>query len=206
MEVEVVAFDVDGTLTVRDCVFPFLLRAGGPGRMMRAVLGHPFSLASLVLRRDRNGLKAHFVRACLAGLDAEQVARAGAGFASNVAAGWMRADTAAELRRHQDEGRVVVLVSASLSPYLEPLGEILEVDAVLCTELEERDGVLTGELAGPNCRGSAKVDALLRWAAGAGISHEGWLTAAYGDSSGDTEMLALAARGVDVSRTELETL
>jgi len=203
MEVEVVAFDVDGTLTVRDCVFPFLLRAGGPGRMARAVLGHPLLLASLVLRRERNALKAHFVRACLAGLDAEQVSRTGAEFALTVASGWMRADIAAVLRRHQDEGRVVVLVSASLSPYLEPLGEILEVDAVLCTELEELDGTLTGELAGPNCRGEAKVEALRRWAGDAGITHDGWLVAAYGDSSGDTEMLALAALGVNVSRTEL---
>jgi phosphatidylglycerophosphatase C len=203
MEVEVVAFDVDGTLTVRDCVFPFLLKAGGAGRMARAVLGHPVRLASLVLRRDRDGLKAHFVRTCLGGLDANHVAAEGAEFASVVASGWMRADTAAALRRHQDEGRVVVLVSASLSPYLEPLGEILEVDAVLCTSLEERDGVLTGELAGSNCRGDAKVEALRRWAGEAGISHDGWLVAAYGDSSGDTEMLALARRGVEVSRTDV---
>ncbi len=203
MEVEVVAFDVDGTLTVRDCVFPFLLRAGGAGRMARAVLGHPVRLASLVLRRDRDGLKAHFVRECLAGLDAAVVSGLGAEFASFVASGWIRSDTAAELRRHQDDGRVVVLVSASLSPYLEPLGEILEVDAVLCTGLEERDGLLTGELDGPNCRGDEKVVALLRWAGEAGISHDGWLTVAYGDSSGDNEMLAFARRGVNVSRSEV---
>ena len=205
MNVEVAAFDVDGTLTVRDCVFPFLLKVGGPARMARALFGRPVRLVRMLAGRDRDAAKAHFVRTCLAGLDAETVAEAGREFAGKVASGWMRADVAEVLRRHQDAGRVVVLVSASLAPYLEPLGDILEVDAVLCTQLEERDGVLTGEIDGANCRGAAKVARLEEWARGAGIVHAGWLSHAYGDSSGDREMLALAADGVDVSRDEAVT-
>ena len=47
---------------------------------------------------------------------------------------WLRADTVSRLRWHQRMGHRIVLVSASLSPYLRPLGRRLGVDAVLCAE------------------------------------------------------------------------
>ncbi len=48
------------------------------------------------------------------------------------------------------------------------------------------DGAITGALDGPNCRGPEKV-ARLRGAFGEDVR----LEAAYGDSDGDTDMLAL---------------
>ena len=171
--------------------------------MVRTVTRKPLATLRMLATRDRDGLKAHVVREFLAGVPVEDVEAQGNAFAARVAAGWMRGDTARRLRSHQDAGHVVVLVSASLAPYLEPLGDILEVDAVLCTRLESRDGVLTGELDGPNCRGQEKVVRLARWAAEAGISGDGWLAHAYGDSAGDREMLAMAADGHDVSGMDL---
>ena len=199
----VAAFDVDGTLTVRDCVFPFLLRCGGVRGAARACFSSPLSALRMAARKDRDGLKSHFVRAFLGGMNAEAVEEAGERFAARIASGWMRADVAGKLRWHQDQGHVTVLVSASLAPYLEPLGDLLEVDAVLCTKLESVDGTLTGELDGPNCRAAEKAARLSAWAAGAGIQGDDWLAYAYGDSSGDTAMLGMAAEGTDVSRVEL---
>ena len=98
---------------------------------------------------------------------------------------------------------MVVLVSASLAPYLVPLGELLEVDAVLCTELESENGFLTGALLGSNCRGQEKLNRLHSWAVESGIVGEDWLQYAYGDSSGDTEMLAAARQGVNVHKMEV---
>jgi len=50
-------FDVDGTLTTRDCVLPFLRRAAG-ARLATALLRHPLALATGLARRDRDRLKA----------------------------------------------------------------------------------------------------------------------------------------------------
>jgi len=182
-------FDVDGTLTTGDCVFPFLRRAAG-ARLATAVLRHPLALAGGLVRRDRDGLKA-LACASLAGVPTEQVERLGVEFASEVAASRLRADTIARLRRHQALGHTVVLASASLDPYLLPLGGLLGVDAVVCTTLERgADGILTGRLAGANCRGPEKARRVRALVAEQGLDGaELW---AYGDSGGDEALLALA--------------
>ncbi|MGA1361604.1 MAG: HAD-IB family hydrolase [Ilumatobacteraceae bacterium] len=203
MHPDVVAFDVDGTLTVRDCVFPWLAGVAGPVRTARTLAGMTplLSVRDAATRRDR--AKRSIVRGCVAGLAEDGLRDRGEHFAGRVAARWMREDVVRRLRAHQDAGDVVVLVSASLDAYLEPLGDILEVDAVLCTRLEYADGVATGEIVGGNCRGSEKVRRIAEWAGSAGFGGEGWLAAAYGDSSGDDEMLAMAREAVRVGARDL---
>jgi phosphatidylglycerophosphatase C len=185
----VAVFDVDGTLTTGDCVFPFLRRAAGV-RLATAVLRHPLALAGGLLRRDRDGLKA-LACAALAGLPTEEVEHLGAEYASEVVASRLRADTTSRLRGHQALGHTVVLASASLDPYLLPVGELLEVDEVLCTRLERgADGLLTGRLDGANCRGPEKARRVRALLAERGLDGaELW---AYGDSGGDDPLLALA--------------
>lgn len=203
MDVTIAAFDVDHTLTVRDCVFPFMVKVAGWPRMLVGTLVRLPRILPLVLKRDRNGLKALFVEIAFAGRSVDVVEQLGVRFADKVVRGWMRSDVAARLRWHQDQGHVVLLVSASLAPYLEPLGDMLEVDAVLCTELESSGGAYTGKISGVNCRAHEKVQRISRWAAEAGIGGDIHLAYAYGDSAGDAQMLALADSGVNVSETEM---
>jgi len=185
----VAAFDVDGTLTTRDCVTPFLRRAAGR-RLWTTLLRHPLALPGALARRDRDRLKEI---ACLSlrGLESARIDELGAGFAGEIEAHLLRADTVPRLRRHQELGHTVILASASLDPYLVPLGTSLGVDGVVCTMLERgADGRLTGRLAGANCRGPEKARRVREWLDQAGLADaELW---AYGDSAGDDELLALA--------------
>lgn len=127
----------------------------------------------------------------LRGLVATAIDEAGARHAARIFSGWLRPDTVKRLEWHREQGHRVVLVSASLTPYLVPLGTRLGVDAVLCTQLEVgADGRLTGRLDGPNCRGAEKVTRLETWLTESGLGGaELW---AYGDSAGDRELLARA--------------
>jgi phosphatidylglycerophosphatase C len=109
------------------------------------------------------------------------------------------------MRWHQEQGHVVILVSASLGAYLHPLGDLLEVDAVLCTEMEVIDGVLTGRLVGKNCRGEEKVSRVQKWREEAGIDVQD-LVYAYGDSSGDKQLLDLFSQPTWVNDTDLVVL
>jgi len=203
MNVTVAAFDVDDTLTVRDCVVPFMRSVAGTGRLMKVMLSNVGETIQNVRRRDRDALKAKFVSGVFSGRNAREIESLGIQFASKVADGWLRSDVAARMRWHQEQGHVVILVSASLGSYLHPLGDLLEVDAVLCTELEEVDGILTGKLEGKNCRGEEKASRIQKWCEGAGIDVED-LVYAYGDSSGDVQMLELFALGTWVNKVDLE--
>jgi phosphatidylglycerophosphatase C len=203
MDVTVAAFDVDNTLTVRDCVMPFMRRVAGVNVLLRTVASQPLTVFSLLKNKDRNALKALFVSEVFAGRSESEVNEQGVLFAARVANGWMREDVVKRLRWHQSQGHVVVLVSASLSPYLEPLGDLLEVDAVLCTELESDGNVFTGNIRGANCRGAEKVRRLQSWCDSSGIPVSS-VRYAYGDSSGDTEMLASVENPNYVKKIELE--
>jgi phosphatidylglycerophosphatase C len=197
----VAAFDVDGTLTTGDCVTPFLRRAAGR-RLWTTLLAHPLALAASAVRRDRDRLK-ELACSALRGIESSEIDALGAAFAREVAAERLRADTVARLRRHRELGHTVLLASASLDPYLVPLGELLHVDGVVCTVLERgADGRLTGRLVGPNCRAEEKARRVREWLDGAGLAAaELW---AYGDSDGDAELLALADRPSRVDGIDLD--
>jgi phosphatidylglycerophosphatase C len=196
----VAAFDVDGTLTTRDCVTPFLRRAAGR-RLVSAILGHPLEALAAAARRDRDRLK-ELACAALRGVEAPVVDELGRSFAREVMTRWLRDDTTARLRRHRELGHRVILASASLDAYLGPLGEMLEVDGVVCTRLERGpDDRLTGRLVGANCRGVEKARRVREWLEAGGLA--GAVLWAYGDSSGDRPLLEAADHAVWVGAERL---
>ena len=205
MNVTVAAFDVDNTLTVRDCVVPFMKSVGGVSRLSKVLFSDLGTTFQSIRRRDRDSLKMKFVEGIFEGKDSREVESLGIQFASKVADKWLRSDVATRMRWHQEQGHVVILVSASLGAYLHPLGDLLEVDAVLCTELEEKDGLLTGKLVGQNCRGREKASRVQKWCQDSGIATED-LVYAYGDSSGDTELLELFSEPTWVNDIDLVVL
>jgi len=203
MSITIAAFDVDNTLTVRDCVVPFMRSVAGTGRLARVAMSDIRGTLRFVFRRDRDALKQKFVKGIFAGRTAAEIENLGVQFASKVADGWLREDVSRRLRWHQVQGHVVILVSASLGVYLHPLGDLLEVDAVLCTELEVVNGVFTGQLLGPNCRGAEKVSRIRHWCEESGFAVDD-LVFAYGDSAGDTQMLEAFTNPTWVSKVDIE--
>ena len=188
--VDVAAFDVDGTLTIRDCVGPFLLGVGGWTGVTRAMLRKPGTALGAGVRRDRDRMKELLVGGVLRGRKVAQVEALGETFAEHVEADWLRADTMERLRWHQRAGHRIVLVSASLGPYLRPLGRRLGVDDVLCAEPLQVGDEFADGLDGANCRAQEKVRRLDAW-----LADRRWEDAtvwAYGDSAGDRELLARA--------------
>lgn len=186
----VAAFDVDGTLTVRDCVRPFLLRVGGWSGVASALARKPLASASAAAHRDRDRFKELLVGGVLRGRKVQQVEALGERFAEEVANEWLRADTVERLRWHQRAGHRIVLVSASLSPYLRPLGRRLGVDDVLCAEPLRAGDEFGDGLDGANCRRAEKVRRLDAWLQARRLEDASvW---AYGDSLGDRELLERA--------------
>ena len=83
----------------------------------------------------------------------------------------------------------MVIVSASLDVYLDPWCEAIGVERI-CTELDVRNGRLTGRYRQGDCSGQAKVRRIREQYDLSQYS----VIYAYGDTSEDREMLELAHR------------
>lgn len=196
----VAVFDFDKTLSTRDNVIPFLRAAVGRTRLMGALLAISPRLVAAALDDDRrDAAKIALVRRTLAGYDAGRLEAASERFADDVFAHRLRPDVVQRVAWHRDQGHELVIVSASFADYLVPVAIRLGgFAAVLATELAVGDdGRLTGDLAGPNVRGPEKVRRLDEWLARDGRPAFVW---AYGDSTGDRDLLARADQGITVGR------
>ncbi|HEY4400857.1 MAG TPA: HAD-IB family hydrolase [Acidimicrobiia bacterium] len=191
----IAAFDFDKTISTRDNVVPFLRAVVGRARLTRALLAISPRLVRAALDDERrDAAKVALVRHTLTGHDAARVSAVAAEFAEEVVARHLRPDVVERVTWHRNQGHELVIVSASFKSYLDPIAAWLGVAAVLATELAVGDdGRLTGELVRPNVRGAEKVRRLDEWL-GAGPAFV-W---AYGDSSGDRDLLARADQGVMV--------
>lgn len=199
--VVVAAFDVDKTLTTRDCVVPFLRRVGGRGWYASLAVRIP-QLLIATIRRRRDRLKEIATAAAVRGRDAGRVDAEAARFAERVVESWMRSDTWARLRWHAAQGHRVVLVSASYRNYLAPLADRLGAESVLSTEIEVGpDGRCTGRLVGSNCRGEEKSRRLRAWLTERRLDDA--VIWAYGDSAGDDHLLAMAHVSTRVGRAPI---
>lgn len=191
----IAAFDFDKTISTRDNVVPFVRAVVGRARLTRALLAISPRLVRAALDDERrDAAKVALVRQALTGYDAGRVTAVAAEFADEVVARHLRTDVVERVAWHRNQGHELVIVSASFTSYLDPIAARLGFATVLATELAVGDdGRLTGELVRPNVRGAEKVRRLDEW-----IGAVPAFVWAYGDSSGDRDLLARADQGVMV--------
>lgn len=184
----VVAFDFDGTLTIRDSFKAFLRWRAGPARYALGLARLAPAGAAYLLHRDRGRIKAAAVAEFLKSVGKAELAAEAHAFAEAVAPRFLRPDALAVWRRWRAEGALLVIVTASPIEIVGPFAERLGADRLIGTELAcDAGDRLTGGFATPNCRGPEKV-VRLQAVFGPGVR----LRAAYGDTGGDREMLAIA--------------
>ena len=184
----IVAFDFDGTLTVRDSFTQFLRWRAGAGGWFGGLARMAPDLIGYVGHRDRGRLKAASVREFLKGTPRTQLEADAEAFAGQVWPGFIRYDALACWNDWGRKGAYRVIVTASPETTVAPFARRLEADSLLGTRLVfDADDRVTGAFAGQNCRGEEKVRRLR-----AAFGEDMQLAAAYGDTTGDTEMLAVA--------------
>lgn len=92
-------------------------------------------------------------------------------------------------QRHKLHGDLTVFISGSMLPLLTPLGNRLNVDAILCTKLLlDEQGKLTGEIGDPQTIGDGKKRAMQTFSQQMLIDLK--KSFAYGDDISDIPMLA----------------
>lgn len=180
-------FDFDHTITYVDTYSRFLRTSARPGQRKRGelsvapwLLGYKLGLVSAPRLRARATLVA------FRGRIESDVREAGMRYAQTELPHMVRPEMLERIRWHQTRGDAVVVVSGSLDVYLRPRCDALGL-GLICNELESESGRLTGRYQSSD-RASDKV-AQIR--ARYDLSAYADLHA-YGDSSEDRPMLALA--------------
>src|SRR5689334_5030103 len=149
----IACFDLDGTITHHDTLFPLVLRilAHRPPRLLR-LLGVLPAAVRFVFDRDRGRLKQSLLRRTLRGMPRDEIERAGVAFVRDVIARRCFAEALATIRRHKDAGHYLVLMSASVDFYVPEFGRQLGFDHVISTGVKFENGLLEGTLTTPNRR------------------------------------------------------
>ena len=153
----IAAFDFDGTITTKDTFLPFLLSAFGAPKVWfaLAILALP-GLMVWIGKSTRDHFKVLLIRKLFTGSSVKYLKTTGVAHAAQIAS-LCRPSALERINWHKDQGHRLVMVSASLNFYLDPIAKQLGFEDLLCTEVEAIEGICTGEIKGLNCRGVAKV-------------------------------------------------
>jgi phosphatidylglycerophosphatase C len=186
-----VVFDLDGTITYRDTLLPYvtgyLARSGRSRLRMARVL--PTLAAFALGAADHAAVKSAFIRSTLGGATREQLAAWTDEFVPWVIAKGSSPGALAMVQDHRAAGDLLVLMSASTDLYVPQIAHALGFDEVICTGMVfDTSGRLTGALASANRRGPEKV----RCFEGLKQQHPGLQTIAYGNAGSDLAHLRLA--------------
>jgi phosphatidylglycerophosphatase C len=181
-------FDFDGTITTKDSLLGFIRYSKGSFHYYTGFLLHAHYLLAYKLKiisnqKAKEKVLAYFFR----NTPLEQFNQKCVDYINNIVPSTIRPKALQEIKTLQDAGTRVVIVSASSENWIEPWARKIQAET-LATRMEVIDNRITGLLIGKNCHGEEKVRR---------IREKFNLTefdeiSAYGDTSGDKPMLALA--------------
>jgi HAD superfamily phosphoserine phosphatase-like hydrolase len=182
---KIVVFDFDGTLTTKDSFVEFIRFTKGTKVFVLGFLRYAPLLLLMKLRlypnyKAKQKVFSYFFK----GMELEEFNRHGELFAMQNS-GIMRDKGLHVLKQAIRAEAETVIISASVYNWVEPC---VYAKTYLCTEVEVKDGRLTGRFLTKNCYGQEKVNRLLEKYP---RRDEYYLTV-YGDSRGDKELLAFA--------------
>lgn len=110
---------------------------------------------------------------------------------------YVREDARREVAMHRERGVRTVVLSASTTFFCETIRDELDMDDVICTEVEVADGRLTGALKGRYCYGAEKLVRAKAYCGERGIDLAGsWY---YADSIADMPVMEAVGRPVCVT-------
>jgi phosphatidylglycerophosphatase C len=194
VRVKAAFFDLDGTLTVGDS-FPRFLAAlrGWPltwaGYALACIVG-PFTRGQGAFD-TRGRIKLTLLWLLARGVRVADATAAGTTLKNKIT--WNSA-MLERLRRHHAEGHRVVIVTGAPTIYLANFLDDLPIDEIIGSELEIRNGRLTGRLAGVNCVREAKAAIVQHWL----TRHQPEETWGYGNAPHDLPMLKLVTHATVV--------
>lgn len=193
-------FDLDKTIIAKSSTLAFSRPFFDEGLInRRAVLKSSYAqFLFLLTAADADQverLRRHVTQMC-AGWDVDQVSTIVAETLHDIVDPLVFAEAAELIAGHRARGHDVVIVSASGSEIVEPIGEMLGVDTSVASRMQVVDGKYSGEVEF-YCYGEGKRTAIREIAAERGYDLE--LCFAYSDSITDLPMLEVVGHPTAVN-------
>ena len=186
MSRELALFDFDGTLTTRDTMFVFLEHVVGRPKLFLALVVLSPVLVAMKLGVVRPATAKGLLLGWLLGRRSQSELESLAQSLVPQLETLIRPEGRTRLFWHRDQGHTVRIVSASLDLWVGPWAAAHGI-ALLATPTSWVEGRFAG-LGGPNCNHDEKVRRV-----DADVDRSGFdVVHAYGDTSGDRPMLAIA--------------
>ena len=182
---KIYAFDFDGTLTTKDTLLEFIRYAKGTLAFGLGFLRYAHLLVLMKLGiypnwKAKQKVFAYFFKDMTIE-DFDAICQEFAASSRHL----LRPKGIEAINQALSEGSEVLIVSASIDNWVQPF--FAEVK-VLGTQIEVKDGKLTGRFLTKNCYGEEKVNRLKAIYP----NRQDYHLTAYGDSNGDKELLAFA--------------
>ena len=187
---KIYAFDFDGTLTTKDTLLEFIRFAKGSGQMFRGFLLFSPLLILMKLHLFPNWkVKQKIFSYFFKGMKIDDFNALCTCFAEQNKHLLRPAGIEKVRQAIAEEHTTVLIISASIDNWVRPFfDEIDKKIQVLGTQIETKEGRLTGQFTSKNCYGEEKVNRLT-----ALYPHrEAYYLIAFGDSRGDKELLTFA--------------
>ena len=195
---DIAAFDFDGTLIEGDSLWMFARFAVGRRKLIAALIKSCPEIIKGKIRGDMARAKERLITNLFRGFSLEALIKKAEDFAKILKQS-ERQSVAEKLNEHLRLGHEVFIISASARLWIEPWAAIHGIDSyhILATELEtDDDQRLTGRFSTPNCRGREKVRRLLA----VRPDRSSYKLYAYGDSTGDRQLLDFADYSYNINR------
>ena len=183
-----VLFDFDGTITTNDSLIKFIRFAVGDiktisGILLLSPMFLAFKLKIIPNYKAKQWMLSYFFK----GMNYQKFQKIAEQYSIEYLDRIIRPKAIEKIKWHQQQSHKVVIVSASMECWLNTWCQKYDID-LIATQLEVRDGRLTGKFSTKNCHGIEKVNRITETY---DLSQYDYIYA-YGDSRGDKEMLALA--------------
>lgn len=183
-------FDFDDTISNGDSLWHFLRHSFSPIKLGLTFLSISPSMVMYKLKLMKNDkAKSRLFQAFFSNLTAKEFNTLATNFSNHKLDSMIKATALKRIQWHKQLGHQVVVVSASPVNWLQPWCDKQGIE-LIGTQLasDSGSGKITGQFIGNNCYGKEKEHRIRQT-----YNLENYESIyAYGDSKGDTEMLALA--------------
>ena len=181
-------FDFDGTITTDDSLIKFVRFVVGDTKFIWGMIHISPMLTAYKLKIIPNyKAKQYMLSYFFKGMSEEKFLQVASEYSLNHIKTILRPKAMEKIAWHKKQGHKVIIVSASIESWIKPWCAQNNLD-LIATKLEIKENVITGKFLTKNCYGIEKVHRVQK---AYNLSEYDYIYA-YGDSSGDKELLALA--------------